>query len=106
MNYKPLLIPFVLILSLVTVSLTHAQTNVYDDNQTEKVVLIDGTISRLMDGDPLYRTHIIERSLIRFDPDQALPYLLSNGWKIKSLHINEDIYSDYVYGYVIVEKIK
>ena len=83
-----------------------ARTSRFVDNQTQKLIILDGNQSRLMDGDPLYRTDTAKKARYRFNPNEVLPYLLSTGWEIKSVVLNQHTYGDYVYGYAIVEKIK
>ncbi len=58
-----------------------------------------------MNGDPLYRTNAVKKARYRFNPDEVLPFLLSTGWAIKSVYMNEPTYADEIYGYVVVEKI-
>jgi hypothetical protein len=68
-----------------------------DDKAKTRVVLLRGAASYMMEGDPLKKD-------ARND-GAALPRLLEDGWKIKSMHLATapDKSSDPV-GYVIVER--
>ena len=83
----------------------HARSLIHD-NQVQKLVIVDGPSSRLMDGDPLYRTEAGKKARYGFNPNEVLPYLLSTGWTIVDVHLHETRYNEYLFGYVVVEKIK
>lgn len=106
---KIYLYPFMAVLFfviLLPLNNAQARSNPFEDNQIQKLVLLEGTESRLMEGDPLYRTETKKKSRYRFNSNQALPFLLSTGWEIKSIHLNQSGHGDYLYGYAIVEKVR
>ena len=94
-----------ILLCLISLNL-QAGGSKFTDSQSQKLVFLEGIQSRLMDGDPLYYTDTAKKARYRFNPNEVLPYLLSTGWEIKSIHLNQDGHGDYVYGYAIVEKTK
>lgn len=62
----------------------------------QKLVFVQGDESRFMKGE--------KRPVFDFKKDEVLPYLLSRGWKIVSVHVNEKSREDNLYGYVVVER--
>ena len=70
------------------------------DEVVEKVIYLKGDESYLMKGDPLLSS---KYKGVNFKRKQVLPYLLSRGWKIKSIHVSEKSKENDMYGYIVVE---
>lgn len=70
------------------------------ERTVEKLVYVDGTKSHLMDGDPLLGSKYLGAN---FKRDKVLPYLLNDGWRIRSVHVNEKSNARDMYGYVVIE---
>ena len=67
-----------------------------------KMVMVEGKKSYLMDGDPFKnapKPHNYKKSTV-------LPSLLSIGWQIKSMQLDEGSTKEELYGYVILERNK
>ena len=66
----------------------------------QKMIVVKGQNSYLMDGDPYRHSHNKPRN---YRKDEVLPSLLSIGWRITSIHVNEKSSEDNLYGYVLIE---
>ena len=66
----------------------------------QKMIIVKGDQSFLMDGDP-YKSAFNKPKNYR--KNNVLPALLSIGWQLKSVHVNEKSSEDNLYGYVIIE---
>lgn len=62
----------------------------------QKLIFVQGAESRFMKGE--------RKPVFDFRDDEVLPYLLSRGWKIVSVHVNERSKEDNLYGYVVVQR--
>ena len=67
-----------------------------------KMILVKGTKSMLMDGDPF----IHASKPLNYSKNKVLPFFLKSGWNIKSVHVNEKSVEDKLYGYVVIQKTK
>lgn len=92
--------------SLGILAASFAQGNRTLDNSMQKVVVLEGRRSRLMNGDPLLYEISKEKAQYKFNENEVLPYLLQTGWKIVSLNINEKSRPDRPYGYAVLERKK
>lgn len=69
----------------------------------QKLVVVKNDTSYLMQGD----TYINSASKpANYQRNHALPFFLSDGWVIKSVHVNEKSKEDNLYGYVVIERSK
>ena len=67
------------------------------------MIIVKGEQSYLMDGDS-YR-HAINKPR-GYGKNKVLPALLSDGWYIKSIHVNKKSKENNLYGYVLIERAK
>ena len=66
----------------------------------QKMIIVKGQNSYLMDGDEYGRSHNKPRN---YRKNEVLPALLSIGWRIKNINVNEKSTEDNLYGYVLLE---
>ena len=50
-----------------------------------RMILVSGTTSRLMDGDPYAR----QAKPLNYNRKQVLPFFLKSGWNIRSVYVNK-----------------
>jgi len=67
----------------------------------QKMIRVEGENSYLMKGDP-YKNN--RNKPLNYKRDAVLPSLLSAGWKIVSVEVNEKSTEDLLYGYVVLER--
>ena len=68
----------------------------------QKLIIVKNQQSALMKGDIFLKA--INRPH-NFNKKAALPFFLSRGWQIKSVHINEKSTEESLYGYIVIEKL-
>ena len=67
----------------------------------QKMILLEGEHSRLMQGD---RYKFAANKPRGYKNNEVLPALLSIGWHIQSIYINEKSTGKKMYGYLILER--
>ncbi len=67
----------------------------------QKMILLEGEHSRLMQGDR-YKFSVNKPQ--GYKNNEVLPALLSIGWRIQSVYINEKSTGKKMYGYLILER--
>ena len=87
-----------LILFLFTISTFSAHAGI-----EQKMIIVKGDKSFLMDGDTYKHAFNKPKGYSR---DSVLPALLSIGWYIKSIYVNEKSTEDNLYGYVLLQRDK
>jgi len=87
---------FVFMLLTITTFSVYAETE-------QKMIIVKGDKSFLMDGDTYKSAYNKPKGYSR---DSVLPALLSIGWYIKSIHVNEKSSEDNLYGYVLLQREK
>jgi hypothetical protein len=90
---KPIirLLLIALVMSLIASTAVSAQTRT-----EQKLIMVQGTESKFMKGE--------DKPLFNITKDGALPYLLAQGWRIVSVHVNERSQEGNLYGYVVIER--
>ena len=88
LKMKSILLIFTLLLSSAAVA-------------EQKMILLEGEHSKLMQGDR-YKFAINKPQ--GYKNNEVLPALLSIGWRIQSVHINEKSTGKNMYGYLILER--
>jgi hypothetical protein len=92
-------ISLLLIFLLIAVSIhanAHDDTDKYYIEYKQKLILLQGKKSRLMDGDV--------RPAFNFNKKEALPYYLARGWTIQHIYFDENSTQNSMYGYAVIEK--
>ena len=69
----------------------------------QKMIIVKGENSYLMEGDT-YKSAFNKPK--GYSKNSVLPALLSVGWSIKSIHVNEKSTEDNLYGYVLLHRDK
>ena len=87
---------FVTLLLLVVSFTAVAEETIYET----KMVLVEGKKSYLMDGDPFKRAY----KPVNYKKSEVLPSLVSIGWQIKSMQLDEGSTKEELFGYVILER--
>lgn len=91
---KKLNLAFALFCTFSTLSFSaYAQTQ-------QKMIVIKDQDSYLMEGDPYANS---ANKPLNYRADEVLPSLLSIGWRITGVYINEKSVEDNLYGYVLIE---
>lgn len=67
----------------------------------QKMIVIKDQNSYLMDGDPYANS---ANKPLNYRADEVLPSLLSIGWRITGIYINEKSLEDSLYGYLLIER--
>ncbi len=67
----------------------------------QKMILLEGEDSKLMQGD---RYKFAANKPQGYKNNEVLPALLSIGWRIQSVYINEKSTGKNMYGYLILER--
>jgi len=67
----------------------------------QKMIVLKGDNSYLMQGD---RYKFAFNKPQEYGKSKVLPALLSIGWRIKSVHVNEKSTEDSMYGYLVLER--
>ena len=75
-------------------------TEILADSE-QKMILVKEEKSFLMEGDT-YKNSVNKPK--GYSKDSVLPALLSAGWQIKSVHVNENSTENSLYGYVVIER--
>lgn len=91
MKPKTLLLLIALMMSLVASAFVSAEART-----EQKLIMVQGTESKFMKGE--------DKPLFNITKDGALPYLLAQGWRIVSVHVNERSQEGNLYGYVVLER--
>jgi hypothetical protein len=87
----------ILLMALTLISPAYATEEVIE----QKVVILRGENSYLMEGDRLFTPL---NKPYGYRDDRVLPYLLSAGWEIQNIFVNQLSSSTNLYGYALLIK--